>query len=147
MTREGDELIAKVDALVALPTPAPDAVGSILGATPKMGRRSELFEFVFTQGTVAASNLRFYKDVNAGILSLELRLEPGLFQKDIQLSKYGRLPPAKPNPHVQPEGVSSYTFTPLQGIKLSFQFTSKTSRLYMVVVDWARESTRLSRAN
>src|SRR6202041_780168 len=40
----GVEVVVMVDALVALPEPTPESVGSILGATLTRGRRSGVFD-------------------------------------------------------------------------------------------------------
>ncbi len=141
----GRLVMAKVDALVALREPRPEAVGKILGLALQMGQRSERFTAEPADGPFRRAFLRYYKDSEAGILVLDGRLEAALVQSDLDLSKYGPLPLGEPNPNVQPEGIVSYGFKPggpRKGVDVSFQFTSKTLRLYMITVEWAQLSQR-----
>jgi hypothetical protein len=138
----GVDVVEVVDALVALPEPTPESVGSILGATFTRGRLSEMFDGVFAQGPFVKAQLRYYREVSAGILSLDARPDSGLVATDMDLRKYG---PSSP-PRVQSpthlgasEGYYSLGFTRAGGVMIHFQFTHQTERLYKVVVEWAAQ--------
>jgi hypothetical protein len=136
----GVDVVEVVDALVALPEPTPELVGSILGATLTQGRLSEIFDGVFTQGPFVKAHLRYYGEVNAGILSLDARPDSGLVATDMDLRKYGpsSLPRVQSPTHLGgSEGYYSLGFAPAQGVMIHFQFTHQTERLYKVVVEWA----------
>ena len=135
----GAEVVAMVDALVALADPSPESVGSILGAAFTQGRLSEVFDGVFAQGPFGKAQLRYYKEEGAGILSLDARPDSGLAAASIDLRKYGPPPPpnlSSPTHLGGSEGYYSLGFTPARGVKIHFQFTHQTERLYKVVVDW-----------
>ena len=135
----GAEVVAMVDALVALADPSPESVGSILGAAFTQGRLSEVFDGVFAQGPFGKAQLRYYKEEGAGILSLDARPDSGLAAASIDLQKYGPPPPpnlSSPTHLGGSEGYYSLGFTPASGVKIHFQFTHQTERLYKVVVDW-----------
>ncbi len=128
-----------VDALIALADPSPESVGSILGATLTQGRLSEVFDCVFAQGSFRKVQLRYYKEVSAGILNLDARLDSGLTATTMDLRKYG--PPtsrgiSSPTHLGGSEGYYTLGFTLARGVKIYFQFTNQTERLYGVGIDW-----------
>ncbi len=90
---KGAEVVTMVDALVALPDPSPESVGSILGVTLTPGRLSEVFDGMFAEGPFGKAQLRYYKDVSAGTLSLDARPDSGLVAANIDLREYGPPPP------------------------------------------------------
>jgi hypothetical protein len=145
----GVEVVVMVDALVALPEPTPESVGSILGATLTRGRRSEMFDGGVAQGPFGKAQLRCYRDVSAGILSLDARPDSGLVATNMDLRKYGPPPPPcvlSPTHLGASEGCYSRGFTSSRGVTIHFQFTHQTERLYMVVVEWAGKRSRSVRA-
>ena len=135
----GAEVVAMVDALVALADPSPESVANILGATFTQGRLSEVFDGVFAQGPFSKAQLRYYKELGAGTLSLDARPDSGLVASSFDLRKYGPPPPpvlSSPTHLGGSEGYYSLGFTPARGVKIHFQFTHQPERLYKVVVDW-----------
>ncbi len=136
---KGAEVVTMVDALVALPDPSPESVGSILGVTLTPGRLSEVFDGMFAEGPFGKAQLRYYKDVSAGTLSLDARPDSGLVAANIDLREYGPPPPAhvsSPTHLGGSEGYYSLGFTRARGVQIYFQFTQQTERLYKVVVGW-----------
>jgi hypothetical protein len=137
----GPEVVAKIDALVGLPQPSPEAISKVVGAELQMGRRSHKFAAPLPQGVFKNADLRYYKDEGAGLLVLDAHLDPGVKEGEIDLKKYG-LPKPLPNPDVAPEGIISHEYTLPKGIKFSVQYTAKTRRLYMVTVEWAGNAAK-----
>ena len=138
----GTEVVAIVDALVALRDPSPESVAQILGTTFAPGRRSEQFDGVFTHGPFEKASLRYYKELSAGLLIVDARPNSGLVATNIDLRKYGPPPPpevSSPTHLGGSEGYYSLGFTPARGVKVHFQFTQQTARLYKIVVDWESE--------
>jgi hypothetical protein len=140
----GPQVITMVDALVALPDPSPESVGNILGTMLTPGRLSEVFDGVFAHGPFEKAQLRYYSDVSAGTLSLDARPDSGLVAANIDLRKYGPPPPpsvSSPTHLGGSEGYYSLGFTLARDVKIHFQFTQQTERLYKVVLSWpARRS-------
>ena len=141
----GVDVVVMVDALVALPEPTPESVGSILGATLTRGRLSEMFDGVFAQGPFVKAQLRYYREVSAGILSLDALPASGLVATDMDLRKYG--PPSPPRVQSPThlggsEGYYSLGFMPARGVMIHFQFTHQMERLYKVVVEWAGKGSK-----
>jgi hypothetical protein len=140
-TLTGSEVVAMVDALVALLDPSPESVGRILGTTFAPGRRSEYLDGMFAQGPFEKANLRYDQQSRAGMLMLDGRLDSGVVATNVDLRKYGPPPPANvPSPtHFGDfEGYYSLSYTPAPRVELCFQFTQRTKRLYKIVVEWDR---------
>lgn len=130
------DVAAKVDALVALAPPTPEAIGKILGVPLQVGSRSERYSAKIPEGTLESAELKWFKE-EGSVLLLGARIDPGLPQEAMNLGKYGLLPPPIQNPEIRPEGTVAYTFKVTKDVALTFQFTRTTHRLMMVKVDWA----------
>jgi hypothetical protein len=145
-TREVPSSAIGIVAMVALPDPAPEPVGKILGAALQPDARGVAkFAVTFAQGPFGKAGLRYYKELGPGILILDARPDSRLSATNVDLRKYRRktMYGKCSQTHLGgSEGKYSDGFTPAPGIKMTFQFTTKKQRLYCLVVDSARAVER-----
>jgi len=128
--------------LTAVGTPEAAKYAELLGTTliPVQENLSwSFFRFDLHDGLFPGGELRVSKSGGRALLILTPAEEPGVFEKDLDLSEWGEPIGIDVNPRIPPEGTDAYIYD-VQGVKLSFQWTHNSRRLRNVVLEWGERA-------
>ena len=131
------EIAALVDRIVKISTPSSGDVQRALGVTLQRTETTgdmDYFAGAFGAGPFDSVDLRINHASKLGILVLRARATEPTPRSKVPLDGYGQASPIV-NPHVPPEGTTSYVFH-VKGVELTFQFTTKTEILRLVSFKW-----------
>jgi hypothetical protein len=124
-----------IEAVIALPAVSAETAGSVVGVSLVKKDESPYAEFFRGEGRgrLGSVGLRLDKDSPGWNLWVDFNPDPPLFEKDMDLARYGKEKDVHPNPDIPPEGATTYTYD-YRGSGISLRFTSATKRLLGVVI-------------
>ena len=139
-TPAASRVLDVVDRVIVLKRPLPDAVGSALQIAFPLTASGVVFdqhEGTFADGPFATALLKFVKAHRSGALILTARPEQPVGQTELDLHRFGPVPPPAINPHIPPEGTLSYSYEfPEDALTLAFAFTYRSKVLSKTVLSW-----------
>jgi hypothetical protein len=124
-----------VDKVVAMPAVTPETAGAAVGVRLIKQDENPYAEWFQGEGRnrLARAGLRLDKNGPGWCLWVDFKLDPPIFEKDMDLGRYGEVKDIAPNPNIPPEGAATYTYD-YRGYGISFTFTSSTKRLLGVTI-------------
>jgi hypothetical protein len=143
-TPAGDEVTRIIDRLIALPKPASGDVMRTLGiimAQQPGSKMYEEFEGKLPSGPLDKVTQTQRLDMGTGSVNLSGREGAPVFERDINMSLYGPVPPGRAYPHIPPEGTMTYIFSLHEGrTEIHFDYLYRTRSLRVVSLRWLPKS-------
>ena len=142
MSKASVALDAILNSIVAVDKPMPDVVRVALKrdlAKTHAGASTDEYEALFPDGPLEKAELRFVRERETGMLILRTRASEPVHERDLDLTKRGRMGGPAVNPHIPPEGTQAYTCTMSKTRTVTFTFTMQSRLLMHVVFDWIKE--------